>query len=141
MNNIIIICGHNHFASGLLSALEMIVGKKETIMAIDFEISESDLKLEEKIRKAVENFSDHSILFACDLMGGSPFKACSKIAFYKENYEVVTGINLGGLIDSSVKLQILDIHELAHNLVEASKKSVQIVEKKIEESDTEKEGI
>lgn len=137
--NKVVICGHHHFASGMLSALEMIVGSKEAVLAVDFE--ESDVLLEEKIRKLVENFSDSSILFACDLMGGSPFKVCTKIAFENENYEVVTGITLGGLIDTSMKLSVLNIHELAKNLLEASKKSVQMVEKKIEESSTLKEGI
>ena len=36
MKQIIIITGHNNFASGILSSLTMIAGSKDNIYAVDF---------------------------------------------------------------------------------------------------------
>lgn len=128
MENIILVTGHNHFASGILSSLEMIVGKSDKVFAIDFEKEDSDEILEEKIEKFISGNSNKNILFCCDLMGGTPFKVCAKFSTDNESFETVTGINLGGLINSTLKLNILDIKSLAVETVENSKKAVMLYE-------------
>ena len=139
---IIIITGHNHFASGILSSLTMIAGVKENIYAVDFLDNDNDNTLEEKIKNILKENNDKEVLFACDLMGGTPFKMASKLAFTNDNYEVVAGINLGGLIDTSMKLNKMNIKELKTSCKEATIKSVISLEKILPQKEKESsEGI
>ena len=142
MKQIIIITGHNNFASGILSSLTMIAGVKDNVYAVDFLSSDNDNTLEDKFNKIISDNKDSEILFTCDLMGGTPFKVASKLAFTNDNYEVVTGINLGGLIDTSMKLDKMNIKELKTSCKDASIKSVLPLEKIIEKDKEEpSEGI
>ena len=141
MKQIIIITGHNNFASGILSSLTMIAGVKNNVYAIDFLRDDNDNSLEDKFNKIIEENKDKEILFVCDLMGGTPFKVVSKLAFTKSSYEVVTGINLGGLIDTSMKLDKMSIGELKTSCKDASIKSVIPLEKVITKEESSSEGI
>ena len=141
MKQIIIITGHNNFASGILSSLTMIAGTKDNVYAVDFLSDDNDLSLEGKFNKIIDENKDSEILFVCDLMGGTPFKVASKLAFTNDNYEVVTGINLGGLIDTSMKLDKMSIGELKTSCKEASIKSVIPLEKVITKEESSSEGI
>ena len=142
MKQIIIITGHNNFASGILSSLTMIAGVKDNVYAVDFLSDDNDDTLEDKFNKIISDNKDSEILFTCDLMGGTPFKVTSKLAFTNDNYEVVTGINLGGLIDTSMKLDKMSIKELKTSCKDASIKSVIPLEKIITKEEKESnEGI
>ena len=141
MKQIIIITGHNHFASGILSSLTMIAGTKDNVYAVDFLSDDNDLSLEGKFNKIIDENKDSEILFVCDLMGGTPFKVTSKLAFTNDSYEVVTGINLGGLIDTSMKLDKMSIGELKTSCKDASIKSVIPLEKVITKEESSSEGI
>ena len=141
MKQIIIITGHNHFASGILSSLTMIAGAKDNVYAVDFLSDDNDLSLEGKFNKIIDENKDSEILFVCDLMGGTPFKVTSKLAFTNDSYEVVTGINLGGLIDTSMKLDKMSIGELKISCKDASIKSVIPLEKVITKEESSSEGI
>ena len=141
MKQIIIITGHNNFASGILSSLTMIAGAKDNIFAVDFLLDDNDQSLESKFNKIISDNKDSEILFVCDLMGGTPFKVTSKLAFTNSSYEVVTGINLGGLIDTSMKLDKMSIKELKTSCKDASIKSVIPLEKVITKEETSSEGI
>lgn len=141
MKQIIIITGHNNFASGILSSLTMIAGAKDNVFAVDFLSDDNDLSLEGKFNKIISDNKDSEILFICDLMGGTPFKVTSKLAFTNNNYEVVTGINLGGLIDTSMKLDKMSIGELKTSCKDASIKSVIPLEKVITKEESSSEGI
>ncbi len=142
MKQIIIITGHNNFASGILSSLTMIAGSKDNVFAVDFLSDDNDMSLEGKFNKIIEENKDSEILFACDLMGGTPFKVASKLAFTNDSYEVVTGINLGGLIDTSMKLDKMSMGELKTSCKDASIKSVIPLDKVITNDKEEpNEGI
>ena len=141
MKQIIIITGHNYFASGILSSLTMIAGAKDNVFAVDFLSDDNDLSLEGKFNKIISDNKDSEILFVCDLMGGTPFKVTSKLAFTNDSYEVVTGINLGGLIDTSMKLDKMSIGELKTSCKDASIKSVIPLEKVITKEESSSEGI
>ena len=143
MKQIIIMTGHNKFASGIFSSLTMIAGSKDNVFAVDFLSDDNNDILEAKFNKIIEENKDSEILFVCDLMGGTPFKVASKLSFTNNNYEVVTGINLGGLIDTSMKLDKMSIGELKISCKDASIRSVIPLEKVIEKDKEEEsnEGI
>ena len=68
MKQIIIITGHNNFASGILSSLTMIAGVKDNVYAVDSLSSDNDNTLEDKFNKIISDNKDSEILFVCDLM-------------------------------------------------------------------------
>ena len=121
--------------------MTMIAGAKDNIFAVDFLSDDNDESIESKFNKIISDNKDSEILFVCDLMGGTPFKVTSKLAFTNNNYEVVTGINLGGLIDTSMKLDKMSIGELKTSCKDASIKSVIPLEKVITKEESSSEGI
>lgn len=133
---ILIIMGHGNYATGLLSSLSMLTDTKN-IIAVDFLDGMSDTDLEKKLKKVIK---DDKYLIVCDLLGGTPYKEASKLSIENKNIKVVTGANIGGLIDTNFKLEKLSLEEAAKNLVEASIKGVQLIEIKKEEKKSS-EGI
>ena len=100
----IIICGHGHFASGLTSALQLIMGEQENYIAVDFPKGDTNTELEKNINKAVEQLHDsESILVMSDLLSGSPFNTAIMLAMKKPNIHVIYGANLGMLIETVMK--------------------------------------
>lgn len=123
----LIILGHGNYASGIYSSLVMIAGPKENVKALDFLETDS----EEIFRKKLTELVKGEVLFICDLMGGTPYKEAAKLAFNNDSMEVVCGANLGGLIDTSLKLESLSLKEAVTNLVSVSTKNIIAFEKKI----------
>ena len=116
--NYIVITGHGNYATGIKSALELIVGPKENVLAFDFLKEESEEQFSLKFKDLDKN---NNYLFACDLMGGTPYKVVSRLDL---NKEILIGTNLGGLLDTVFKIDKLSLNELAINLKEASLKSL-----------------
>ncbi len=127
----LVITGHGHYASGVKSALELIIGPKDNVLAFDFLKEESEEQFSLKFKDLDKN---NNYLFACDLMGGTPYKVVSRLDL---NKEILIGTNLGGLLDTVLKIDKLSLSELADNLKEASLKSVvnikdlKVVEKEV----------
>lgn len=96
----ILITGHGRFASGIVSALELIAGKQENVVVVDFIENQSTEILKENIEKSLNLLGDEIIVF-CDLAGGSPFKTSVLLSRTTSNkkIEVVAGVNLGMLLE------------------------------------------
>lgn len=105
--------GHGHFASGLLSSLELIAGTQERITALDFIESMSSEELEEQLRQSLKDKTE--VLILCDLLGGTPFKVASLQAYQKEEQEiqVIAGTNLPLLLNVA-----LSYHQRDDDLIE-----------------------
>ena len=127
----LVITGHGHYASGVKSALELIIGPKDNVLAFDFLKEESEEQFSLKFKDLDKN---NNYLFACDLMGGTPYKVVSRLDLNKES---LIGNNLGGLLDTVLKIDKLSLNELADNLKQTSLKSVvnikdlKVVEKEV----------
>ncbi len=129
--NYLVITGHGNYASGVKSALELIIGHRDNVLAFDFLKEESEEQFSLKFKDLDKN---NNYLFACDLMGGTPYKVVSRLDLTKE---ILIGTNLGGMLDTVLKIDKLSLNELADNLKEASLKSVvnikdlKVVEKEV----------
>lgn len=127
----LVITGHGHYASGVKSALELIIGPKDNVLVFDFLKEESEEQFSLKFKDLDKN---NNYLFACDLMGGTPYKVVSRLDL---NKEILIGTNLGGLLDTALKIDKLSLNELADNLKQTSLKSVvnikdlKVVEKEV----------
>jgi PTS system N-acetylgalactosamine-specific IIA component len=120
MKNIIVITGHAHYATGLLSSFEMIAGKNNDIIAVDFVDNDVSKEYIEIVKKNTYN----NILFICDLVGGTPFKEVSKIAYDRNNVEVVVGCNLGALLEISMLIGSLNLNDLVSKIIVSSQKNI-----------------
>ena len=89
----IILTGHGRFAQGLASAVELIAGKQEHFICVDFE-HELD-ELEHDMEQAINALSDcEDIIVFADLAGGSPFKTAGMFAYKDHRIDVIAGANL-----------------------------------------------
>lgn len=103
MNDMIglIVTGHAHFATGVISALELLAGTLQDVKVIDYEGTQAPEELEAAIASAVDSFTDAAGVLVCtDILGGSPFKAAATIATENPSVRVVTGTNLALLISA-----------------------------------------
>lgn len=126
MKNIIVITGHAHYATGMLSSLEMIAGVNADFIAVDFN---DGVDVSQIYKDIVANHEQDSILFVCDLLGGTPFKEASKIAFSNINIEVVIGCNLGSLLGVSLTKDTLNLDGLVSKIINDSVKNTTHLEK------------
>ena len=114
----IILSGHNHFATGLQSSLNLIAGDLANFASIDFtgDLSIEDLKA--KMSDALVELNkncDHTIIFT-DLQGGSPFQAAAMVAMENSNVSVLAGTNLPMLIEINGARAFMDDAEMLVNM-------------------------
>ena len=119
------------------SSLDLILGPKESIYAIDFVDSVDNLI--DSYLKIIES-NEGNILFACDLLGGTPFKEAAKLSASNKNIRVVTGANIGGLLDTSFKLETFQLDDLVENLITKSKENI-VEFKQVEKKNVSSDGI
>lgn len=131
----IIVTGHGHFASGIMSSVELIMGKQENVIPVDFPYGDTITELETNINSAIEKFDGDIIVFA-DLLCGSPFNVATMAALKDERIRVVYGTNLGMLVESIMSLsQGMHTDELVDKAVITGKTQVGKFEKSSDEED------
>jgi len=97
----IVIGTHGSAAEQLLKTAEMILGAQSNVAWIDFVPGENAETLIEKYTAKLAHLdTKEGVLFLVDTWGGSPFNAASRIVVDKENYEVVTGVNIPMLAET-----------------------------------------
>lgn len=122
----IILTGHGNFASGLATSVALIIGEVDNFKIVDFIVDEGQDQLEEKLKKALIEFSDlEGVVILSDLMGGTPFKTSVMTSMEKENVKVIAGTNLPMLIDACLsKEYVTDINAFCDNLLNVGKDSI-----------------
>lgn len=91
----IVITGHGRFASGLLEAIEQVVGQQTQCCAVDFPEGMSTETLFTRLQHACTTCdSGEGVVVLSDLLGGSPFRQSALLAQHEPDYEVITGTNL-----------------------------------------------
>jgi PTS system N-acetylgalactosamine-specific IIA component len=91
-----IVCGHGSFAEGLISAVEQITGKGSLLVGISNHDCGAEY-LEGRLREELERTGARALF--TDLPGGSATLAARKILRTTPGVVLVTGSNLGVLLD------------------------------------------
>lgn len=122
----IIVIGHGHFGTGLASAAELILGKQEDFLAVDFQDGDTKTELEAKVQAALKRFENAEHLFIfCDLLSGSPFNTMAAATMGQEHCKVVYGTNLGMLVETLMNRNLgSSWDELTSELIESGKSQV-----------------
>lgn len=136
----ILITGHGNFASGIVSAVELILGKQENFIAVDFPDGDTKTELEKNIQDGFSKLSncEHIVVF-CDLLSGSPFNTAIPYAMKNDNVKVIFGTNLAMLIEFTLNRNAGgNADELITEAVECGKSQVGIfTTENLEEDDEE----
>ena len=100
----LIVTGHGHFATGLTSAVTLVTGIQDGIIACDFDDASAFNSIRVKLENAVETLKDYdAIVIFCDLFSGTPFNQAldMKISSGNEKINIVYGVNLPLLIEAA----------------------------------------
>lgn len=125
MNCKVLVLSHGKLAGSLLETVEFICGSTAGMNCINMPDPFDQSEYESSIRKTIEENKENGVLVLCDLFGGSPFLTCTRILKeYWEKMEVVTGVNLGMLLELESRIDELDIKELKEVALNAGKQSV-----------------
>jgi PTS system N-acetylgalactosamine-specific IIA component len=118
--------GHGGYAEGARKNLEMIAGVPEYMYFIDLTKEDDLATLEARVKLLLEGLPGDEVLFACDLLGASPFRiAALQCAENPGKYYAVAGLNTAALLDISMNLEGgSSVEELADRAVETTRTSV-----------------
>jgi PTS system mannose-specific IIB component len=132
----IIIGTHGTAAEQLLKTTEMLLGEQDNVAFIDFVPGENAETLIEKYNGKISGLdTSGGVLFLVDTWGGSPFNAASRIAVDKENYEVVTGVNIPMLVETFMaRDDNPSFDELVALALETGREGVKALKKPAEDS-------
>ena len=132
----IFISSHGHFASGLKSSLEILMGPNDRVTVFDAYVTQESVQ--EHLDAFYETVGpEDTVLLLSDLYGGS-VNSVMYTYLTKPNTKLVAGVNLALVLDLAVREEISD-EELA-DLVEMSRSMLRVVElekTQNEESDDE----
>ncbi len=122
----IIVIGHGGYAEGIRQNLEMIAGPRDNMYFLDLTKDIDLAALEQKVKGLLDRFPEDEVLFACDLLGASPFQvAAMRCAENPGRYFAVAGLNTMALLETSMNAESeMTIEELADFAVETTKAAV-----------------
>lgn len=120
----LIVIGHGHFASGISSSLDLIMGRPDNYEIIDFPLGSNIVELEKKFDECLNKHQGEKIVILCDLFGGSPFNVAMKKTMVNNDIEVYYGLNLGMLMEICSRIQFADDDTSFEDIVEIGQKQV-----------------
>ena len=121
----IILVGHGEFAKGLLSSVDMIMGKQEYLEAISFKVDDSTEELSSKIESKIKDMKNlNGLIFLTDLVGGTPFNTCVLLALELENARVLGGTNLPLLFEILMNRQLENIDDIINTSISTGRDSI-----------------
>lgn len=128
----LIICGHGHFATGLLAGAELLCGKSPSCDAIDFSEGMSSEQLREKIAASLQSAGDVPVLFLTDIIGGTPFRECSSYVAALKDAEVISGANLQMLTEACLDRDEADnLQTFGRELIKSAQECMNLLSDKL----------
>lgn len=126
MTNEIILMSHGLMAEEILNSAKMILGNQINYPVVSMTQNDGIEGTINKLNKILEETSDiRNIIILVDLMGGTPANVAMMKASMDKRIQVVTGMNLGMVLESYFKI---NEEKLAEHLIETGKSSIKIPE-------------
>lgn len=126
----IVVCGHGHFGTGVVSALKLLVGEVDFLEGVDFEGDVGEAELSANIKDVVERMktSFGQVFLLCDILGGSPFKCAATLYAGDESVKILYGANLGMAVELGMRAitgsEKMDLNQMAEELVGMGQRSI-----------------
>ena len=138
MSTGIIVMGHGHFASGITSSLELIMGSQPDYEALDFPAESDKEDLKKRLNTVLERLErNEQIIILADLFSGTPFNVTMEIVTEKPNLKLYYGLNLGMLMELISRRMFQGDAELSEGLIEIGRQQIGLFDPEAMEAYTE----
>lgn len=118
----LIIAGHGYYPKGLLSSLEIIMGKQDNISTLCAYVEE--MNIEHEIEQLLDRYQEDEIIVLTDLLGGSVNNFFLKY-IERKNIHIIAGINLATLIEIVCRInQSDDLEQCLKDIVNKAHQSI-----------------
>ena len=130
--------GHGHFASGITSSLELIMGSQPDYEALDFPAESDKEDLKKRLNTVLERLErNDQIIILADLFSGTPFNVAMEIGTEKPNLKLYYGLNLGMLMELISRRMFQGDAELSEGLIEIGQQQIGLFDPEAMEAYTE----
>ena len=126
----IILASHGNLAEGMLHAATVIAGVQENLSAYGMEKYESPEGIYDALYSTIQNNAEDEYVIICDIRGGSVHNKLVEYCVY-ENVCVVTGMNLGLVLELIFADSELTMKEAVLEAMKSSKDSMEYIDKEI----------
>ncbi len=117
---------HGELGKELLNVAEEIMERKSGIEILNMSWIDDGTTIEKKINKVIKRNRGNNTLIMVDMFGGSP--ANLSLRFNNDETEILTGINLPGLLKFiTLKEKTDDFSFLVNSVKESSKEGINII--------------
>ena len=138
MSTGIIVMGHGHFASGITSSLELIMGSQPDYEALDFPAESDKEDLKKRLNTVLERLErNEQIIILADLFSGTPFNVAMELVTEKPNLKLYYGLNLGMLMELISRRMFQGDAELSEGLIEIGRQQIGLFDPEAMEAYTE----
>ena len=125
----ILVVSHGKMAAGMLDTLGMVMGEAEKLDSVSLVMGEDYEVFEAEITEKLRALNDgDGVLALVDLFGASPFNVTQKAAHALESegvkVRIVSGMNLGMLVEASSMRAGSTLDELAKTAIEAGRMGI-----------------
>jgi len=123
----VVVLGHGGYAEGVRQNLDMVAGVSDHMHFIDLKKDDDLSTLENTVKQLLESFEkEDGVLFACDLVGASPFRVAAMICVdHPGKYITVAGLNQMAFMELNLNKETdLSIDELANLAIETTRASI-----------------
>lgn len=126
----IIVTGHGNYASGMISAAELIIGENHSLSYVEFTKDTSPQQLKLTLLTMIDGANEESILVLSDLIGGTPYKTSVAIANEStKEIKVIGGTNLAMLMEAALTLaNQKNLNQFIFELLESSRNAMDVFE-------------
>lgn len=107
----ILIAAHGDFAAGLLSAVELILGKQEQVETIGLHHGDGLEEFGEKVTKALDKLDDgDGVIAFVDILGGTPSNTIFK-CLQKKKFKAFAGVNMPMVVQAVTMREVMSAEE------------------------------
>lgn len=112
MKRKIILASHGNLAEALMTTAQMIIGPNSDMVALGLQVGIAPEEYQEALNEVFNQYPDHEFLVLIDILGGTPFNSIIS-QLQNENVQVVTGVNLGMLLEVLLNHENYELNELS----------------------------
>lgn len=112
MKRKIILASHGNLAEALMSTAQMIIGPNTDMIALGLQAGVAPEAYREALNEVFIQYPEYEFLVLVDILGGTPFNSIIS-QLQNENVQVVTGVNLGMLLEVLLNQENYGLNELS----------------------------
>lgn len=112
MERKIILASHGYLAEALMTTAEMIIGPNSDMIALGLQAGIAPEEYQEALNHVFSHYPNHEFLVLIDILGGTPFNSIIS-QLQNKNVQVVTGVNLGMLLEVLLNQKNYELDELS----------------------------